>query len=308
MTNGSAPTLSDPASSLTASARNRVVALTTIFALVLLACWSGALETIAKHEAEEARNRVLVAFALSRTLNGVISVAQGTEIALQPAGVGVTLTAGELLDPLNDLVERFSVLALVASISLEGQILLADLLSTAWVNTLLTCCIGIYLATALIPKLRRFERMAARITSLVVFTRLVFVVVMFSANWLGNLTLAERQDTAVTELTQTREEIASINTAAAAQVTDAGAESSTADTASSASIFDRVTGFFAEQRDALDVGARIAAVVERAEQAVSHLVSLSVLFLLQYVALPIGAFWLAFAGVRTAWDIWWRSQ
>ena len=301
MTNGSARLHGPPGPQpQSAFSSRRVITLGVIFTLVLLTCWSGGLETVAKHEAEEARNRVLVAFALSRTLNGVISVAQGTEIALQPAGLGVTLTAGELLDPLNDLVERFSMLALIASISLEGQLLLAELLSTTWVNLLLTGCIGVYLITALIPGLRRFERMAARITSLVVFIRLVFVVVMFSANWLGNLTLAERQDSAVAELTQTREEIASINTANKTAAETAGTDAE-------ASILDRVSGFFAEQRDALDIGARVNAVAERAEQAVSHLVSLSVLFLLQYVALPIGAFWLAFAGVRTAWSIWWRT-
>ncbi len=276
-----------------------MVTLGVVFALVLLACWSGGLESLAKSEAAEARNRVLIAFTLARTLNGVISVAQGTEIALQPAGVGVTLTAGELLDPLNDLVERFSLLALVASISLEGQLLLADLLSTAWINALLTACIGLYFATALIPGLRRFERTTARITSLVVFTRLVFVVVMFSANWLGNLTLAERQETAVVELTQTRDEIDSIN--------DSARTAEDAQAVAERSVLERMGDFFADQRDAFDIGARIDSVVERAESAVAHLVSLSVLFLLQYVALPIGAFWLAFAGVRTAWNIWWRT-
>lgn len=52
--------------------------------------------------------RALVTFALARTLNGVISAVQGTEVAIQPAGVGVTLTPGQMLDPVNDLVERFS--------------------------------------------------------------------------------------------------------------------------------------------------------------------------------------------------------
>lgn len=267
-----------------------------IFLLLLAACWSGTLERIARGEAEAALGRVIVAFGLARTLNGAISVAQGTEIALQPAGIGVTLTAGEVLDPLNDLVERFSILALTATISLQGQILLSELLSTPWINLLLTGCVGLYLLTALVPRLRRFEKIAARITSLVMFTRLIFVVVMFTANWLGNLTLTERHTEAVAELTQTREEISDINREAELPPsTDQG------------SLLDRVGDFFAEQRDALDISNRLQAVLDRSEAAVSHLISLSVLFLLQYVALPIGAFWLASFCVRTAWSIWWQT-
>ena len=57
---------------------------------------------------EQLFQRAFITFALARTINGVISAVQGTEVALQPAGVGLTLTPGEILDPVNDLVERFS--------------------------------------------------------------------------------------------------------------------------------------------------------------------------------------------------------
>ncbi len=197
---------------------------------------------------------------------------------------------------MNDLVERFSLLALTATISLQGQILLSELLSTAWVNLLLTVCVAGYWLTVLTKGLQRFEKVAARITSLVMFTRLIFVVVMFTANWLGNLTLTERHSDAVAELTQTREQISAINK-----------EAELPAASSQGSLFDRVGEFFAEQRDALDIGARLQAVLDRSEAAVSHLVTLSVLFLLQYVALPIGAFWLASFCVRTAWSIWWQT-
>ena len=274
----------------------RSLLLGGFFILLVTACWSGTLERIAQGEAEAALGRVIVAFGLARTLNGAISVAQGTEIALQPAGIGVTLTAGEVLDPLNDLVERFSILALTATISLQGQILLSELLSTNWVNLILSACVGLYLLTALLPPLRPYEKFAARVTSLVLFTRLIFVVVMFSANWLGNLTLTERHTAAVAELTQTREQISAINQETELPTTD-----------SNGSILERMSDFFAEQRDSLDIGNRLQAVLDRAEQAVSHIVTLSVLFLLQYVALPIGAFWLSSVCVRTAWAIWWRT-
>ena len=74
--------------------------------------------------------RALVTFALARTLNGVISAVQGTEVAIQPAGVGVTLTPGQMLDPVNDLVERFSWVMLGATISLGIQQVLLEV--SAW--------------------------------------------------------------------------------------------------------------------------------------------------------------------------------
>jgi len=58
--------------------------------------------------------RALITFGISRTLNGVISVAQGTEVAVEPVGIGMTFTPGQILDPVNDLVERFSTVVLVA--------------------------------------------------------------------------------------------------------------------------------------------------------------------------------------------------
>lgn len=57
----------------------------------------------------------------------MISVVQGTELSVQPLGVGVTLTPGQMLDPLNDLVERFSDLMLAASVAFGVQLLLLEM-------------------------------------------------------------------------------------------------------------------------------------------------------------------------------------
>ena len=79
---------------------------TLSIALVLVAIMSVTpfMDQRAAADYETLFQRALVTFALARTINGVISVVQGTEVALQPAGVGVTLTPGEILDPVNDLV------------------------------------------------------------------------------------------------------------------------------------------------------------------------------------------------------------
>ena len=101
-------------------------------ALVLVAIMSVTpfMDQRAAADYEQLFQRALVTFALARTINGVISVVQGTEVALQPAGVGVTLTPGEILDPVNDLVERFSWIMLGATISLGVQNVLLDI--SAW--------------------------------------------------------------------------------------------------------------------------------------------------------------------------------
>jgi hypothetical protein len=58
-----------------------------------------------------------VVFGVVRTLNGVISLVQSTEVGIGVAGVGI----GEILDPINDLIERFSGLLLVTLTALGIQ-------------------------------------------------------------------------------------------------------------------------------------------------------------------------------------------
>jgi hypothetical protein len=65
--------------------------------------------------------RAASAYALSRTFNGVVSVVQESHLQIQPAGVGVSLALGEILDPINDLVERFSGVMLVSLAALGIQ-------------------------------------------------------------------------------------------------------------------------------------------------------------------------------------------
>lgn len=279
------------------STNSRRGVILIILALALALCWSGQLERIAQNEADVALKRVATAFALSRTLNGIISVAQGTEIAVQPAGVGVTLTAGELLDPLNDLIERFSVLALGASISLGAQKLLTELFAEFWVNVALTGLVALYALTIFVPGLKRFESIAARTAGFAMFLRLIFAVIMLTSNWLGNLSLTERHAEAIAELTQTQSELKDLNQQ---NQTAAGQQTAPAN----GNLLDRVTDFFDEQRANLNVSARLEALQARAEASVNHLITLSVIFLLQYLVLPIGSFWLARVGIRSAWQLW----
>lgn len=73
---------------------------------------------------EEAFERALYAFGIAKTLNGIISLLQGTEIQGSLIFAGATFSVGEILDPLNDMIERFSWLMLVSTIALGLEKLL----------------------------------------------------------------------------------------------------------------------------------------------------------------------------------------
>lgn len=93
-------------------------------AVVLSGAWLAPLDSSASQHAQAGLKRALVTFATARTLNAVISVVQGTEVSVQPGGVGIVFTPGQVLDPVNDLVEQFSALMLAASVAFGLQLAL----------------------------------------------------------------------------------------------------------------------------------------------------------------------------------------
>lgn len=70
---------------------------------------------------DDALVRAASAYALSRSFNAVVSVFEESHLQLEPAGVGVSLALGEILDPINDLVERFSWIMLASLTALGIQ-------------------------------------------------------------------------------------------------------------------------------------------------------------------------------------------
>ena len=74
-----------------------------------------------------------VVYATARGIHAAVSVVQGTELDALVA----TITIGEILDPLNDLVERFSAVLLAALGSLALQKILLDIISSSRFSYLL---------------------------------------------------------------------------------------------------------------------------------------------------------------------------
>lgn len=94
---------------------------------------------------DEALARALGAFGIAKALNGLISLIQGTELSITPVGIGVSFSIGQILDPLNDLVEQFSWIMLVASVSLGIQKLLLVFSTKLYIQVLFSIFAGLTL-------------------------------------------------------------------------------------------------------------------------------------------------------------------
>ncbi len=245
------------------------------------------LDERAEHNYEALFQRALVTFALARTLNGVISAVQGTEVAIQPAGVGVTLTPGEVLDPVNDLVERFSWIMLGATVSLGVQSVLLEI-SAWWVLQ------GAVVVLALWLLALRWWRGRAPDTARAWLWRALLVAVFL--RFAVPLTLVANE--AVYELfLETRyQESTQVIEAAGEALEELGEEPATVPEPADNE------GFFEGLRDSLGrawdsaadgpgLAERVAAIQERATALIEHVIQLSVVFVLQTGVLPVAFLW-----------------
>jgi len=263
-------------------------ALVLLLAITVLLSSLTPIDRHAEAEYEALFQRALVTFALARTLNGVISAVQGTELALQPAGVGVTLTPGEVLDPINDLIERFSWIMLGATLSLGVQQVLLDV-GQWWGVKLLLGVLGLvwlwvrlHRTSGQPPGSPGFEKTLFHLFLIVVFIRFTVPVAMIANEGLYRLFLESRFE----ESTQVIE-------SAGAEISEAGA-SKTEETGADEeiSLIESLERTLESTRESMDFRQRLAYIGERASDVIEHLIQLSVVFILQTGILPIAFLWI----------------
>lgn len=71
--------------------------------------------------------QTLTAYAAVRILNASVSVIQESQVQVQPAGLGLSLALGQVLDPLNDMAERASSVLVWSAASLGIQKLIYEI-------------------------------------------------------------------------------------------------------------------------------------------------------------------------------------
>ncbi|MBX2886243.1 MAG: hypothetical protein KTR32_40180 [Granulosicoccus sp.] len=234
-------------------------------------------DDIGESHVDAAFKRALVGFALARALNGVISVAQGTEIAVQPAGIGVNFTPGQILDPVNDLIERFSWIMLLASSSLGIQKIL--LAMSAWEGLLLgvLVCGGVLIAALTILRLHTYRQLLQRLFLFLLLLRFMMPAISIANDWVYRIFLQDDYIEASASLEQAQQAIGSINEEVRSQRQQQ--EPTT--------LIERAKTFYENALDKVDIDRRLDQYRVAAESISENTITLVVVFLMQTVVFPL---------------------
>ena len=262
---------------------------TAVVLLALAGAATGHLDTTSETHAEDALKNALVTFAVARTLNGVISAAQGTELALEPGGVGVVLSVGEVLDPINDLVERFSAVMLIAATSLGLQSLLLNITSWWGVSALLTAAGLAFLVTIWLPRSSAADHagLALRMLLVLLFVRFAVPLLIVGTTVISDAFLMPEQKAATAILESTTSDIEKLN------------EDPQVTPAPDASLMERLSEMIGDSLESMQVRERMTELKESVSRASEHIVSLIAIFVLQTIILPLAFLWIFLEGLKT---------
>lgn len=238
------------------------------------------LDTSGKQHIDKAFNRALITFGIAKTLNGVISVAQGTEVAIQPAGIGINLTPGQILDPVNDLVERFSWIMLASTTSLGIQKIFLTMSVWPEFNYFLTFFISLGLIVLLLKTKKHYQ-----LRIFILRTSILLVILRFAVPLTGlvnesiyHVFLENEYITSTESLESTAEQIGELNENEQFNQPDVRKKS----------VWESAKDFYNSTSEMLDISKRIEKYKQAATETTHHVVNLIIVFIFQTIIIPLG--------------------
>lgn len=297
----------------------RIIVATILISVVLLT-WTSSLDSPAMDDVDAGMKRALVTFAVARALNGAISLAQGTEFSAG-FGANITFSVGEILDPVNDMVESFSDLMLLASVAFGIQKVLLTIGQDVLVKCLLTAAllgkVACYLmarnrarwldVTLILLLMVRFAIPVVTLASDAIYTRFLEpgyeqgTVALEGSTQEMNKTSSDFREKAAAETASrptaapnpapTPEPPASPHE----QHADPGVWDTVADAAGS--VRDKFNEITSKVKK-LDPRSYLEQLKEQAGMATEHIIQLMVVFLLQTLLVPLFLLWAMYTALR----------
>jgi len=257
-------------------------------------------DQVSTEQLDKAFSRSVTVFAIARGLNGVISVVQGTEVYATPAGVGVNFAVGQIVDPMNDMVERFSWVMLLSSVSLGVQEIMMRLGQTGPVQLMLAISALFLIAMLWMPRLWHAHSFNFIFKSLVIFSFLRFAVplIILFTEGIYTYVLEPKYEEAKTALVFSNQEIKGIIN----DVQSNQRRQIKVHTYHERTFMQKAQKYFDETIESLDLKKQLESLQKRFEHlldtlenkfnhAIDYILTLITIFIVQSVLLPLFLLW-----------------
>ncbi len=265
------------------------ILFTLVLAFLIFLGATAQIDTQAVSIHDDTTERAFFTFAIAKAINAVISLIQGTELSFAPVGVGLTFSVGELLDPLNDMVERFSWIMLLSSASLVIQKFIIAFSSLFWIKAAL---IGVSVFAMLSLWVKKLQ--APAFFSVTLRTLLVLLILRFGI--LGivyiealsfNTLMAPQYTEATLQLQQTEKKLKAIELNEQPQASR-----------KSDSILDYAEEKYDQAVRAINIRSQLEALSHNIDEAQNQMVNLVAMFVLHTILLPLLFSWLFIVLIR----------
>lgn len=263
----------------------------SILAVILVALsLSESLDTKSSEQLDSALARSLTTFAVARGLNGLVSVVQGTEVNVTPAGIGATFAPGQLLDPVNDMVERFSWVMLMSSVSIGVQEVMLHLGKTTLFKTLFAAVTLLLLLQLWLPKFQLPWRVESGMKVVVVLAVLRFsvpiLVMMNEAVY--TYVLEPKYEQSFNEVSKTSDEVKVMIEEAQTRQTRMEEESSFLDAFN-------VSKKYEEYK--IELKKSVELFIEKFNDTMDSIIRLITVFIINSIIIPLAALWFFIYGL-----------
>ncbi len=231
----------------------------------------------------EAFDRAMVAFGLAKGLNAVISLLQGTELSFTPVGVGLNFSIGEVLDPFNDMVERFSWVMLFASVSLGIQKLLLLLSAKIFIQVIFVLSVVTALMLLWFKKIQNsmLLKYSLKAFLFLLLLRLSAVFFIFLSQMFYATTLQQEYESASQIVEKTKAELEGINTQS----------KNITQTQQNSGFFSQMSTQYSGLSQSFNISKQLDALQNSIEEASRNIITLITIFVVQSVVLPLLYLW-----------------
>jgi hypothetical protein len=260
--------------------RTEIKALVSILIVVLVMLSSTRLldDYVDEYTSESIQNAALT-YASARGINALVSMLQSSEIEAGVGFVSGAMTIGEVLDPLNDMIERFSTVMTWVLASLAAQKVLL-LLASHSLFIYLVAVLGISALLVLYFGNPIARNLLFRCFLVVVFVRFALGLAVALNSGADYLFLDQQLQANDREIEQFQSRIMHINANA---------------TADSDEVRDSVIDFWKSLS--------LAELNQKISDGIENFINLLALYLLKTILFPLGFFYLAIFILRLLWRV-----